>query len=112
MRILTALRLTLLLALIAALFAACAHDPNVRKQKYFESGESYFDKGKFEEAAIESQVRNRFAETEQQIRDGIRADPKNPTSSQHPAVARISNSETIMRGSAVAWSVMVRHWSV
>ena len=53
MRILTALRLTLLLALIAALFAACSRDPNVRKQKYFESGQSYFEKGKFEEAAIE-----------------------------------------------------------
>ena len=53
MRIQLALRLTLLLALIAALFAACSRDPNVRKQEYFESGQSYFEKGKFEEAAIE-----------------------------------------------------------
>ena len=52
-RILTIVRLTLLLALIAALFAACSRDPNVRKQKYFESGQRYFEKGKFEEAAIE-----------------------------------------------------------
>src|ERR1700728_2103969 len=52
-RILTAFRLTLILALIAALLAACSRDPNVRKQKYFASGLSYFQKGKLEEAAIE-----------------------------------------------------------
>jgi len=28
-------------------------DPNVRKQKYFESGERYFEKGKYREAVIQ-----------------------------------------------------------
>jgi len=41
------------LALIASLLVACSRDPNVRKQKYFQSGQSYFEKGKYREAAIE-----------------------------------------------------------
>jgi tetratricopeptide (TPR) repeat protein len=40
-------------ALIAALFPSCSRDPNVRKQKYFQSGQSYFEKGKYAEAEIE-----------------------------------------------------------
>jgi len=47
------LRLILALTLIAALFSACSRDPNVRKQKYFQSGQRYFEKGKYREAAIE-----------------------------------------------------------
>jgi len=47
------LRLALILTLIAALFSACSFDPNVRKQKYFESGQRYFDGAKYPEAAIE-----------------------------------------------------------
>ena len=35
------------------LFSSCSRDPNVRKQKYFQSGQAYFDQGKFREAAIE-----------------------------------------------------------
>jgi tetratricopeptide (TPR) repeat protein len=54
------------LALIATLFSACSRDPNVRKQKYFQSGQSYFDKGQYAEAAIQFtnavQVDPRFAE--------------------------------------------------
>src|ERR1017187_3036204 len=49
----SASRLTLSLALIAVLFAACSRDPNVRKQKYFQSGQRYFENGKYPEAAIE-----------------------------------------------------------
>jgi cellulose synthase operon protein C len=48
-----ALRLLVLCSLIAVLFTGCSRDPNVRKQKYFESGERYFNKGKFREAAIQ-----------------------------------------------------------
>src|ERR1700687_1803714 len=46
-------RLLLALGCLAALFTACSRDPNVRKQKYFESGQRYFDKGKYREAVIE-----------------------------------------------------------
>ena len=41
----------LLLAL--ALLAGCSRDPNVRKQKYLQSGEKYLSKGKLNEAIIE-----------------------------------------------------------
>ena len=33
----------------------CSRDPNVRKQKYLESGERYYDKGQYGEAAIQFQ---------------------------------------------------------
>jgi len=49
----SSLRLILVIAFVAAFFAACNHDPNVRKQKYFESGERYFSKGKYREAIIQ-----------------------------------------------------------
>jgi tetratricopeptide (TPR) repeat protein len=47
------IRLVLLLALTCACFVACSRDPNVRKQKYFESGQRYFQKGRYREAAIQ-----------------------------------------------------------
>ncbi len=53
MRSLSARNLLLFLALIAALLTSCSRDPNVRKQKYFQSGQKYFEAGKFREAAIE-----------------------------------------------------------
>ena len=34
-----------ILTLVAAMLPACSHDPNVRKLKYVESGERYFNKG-------------------------------------------------------------------
>ena len=40
-------------ALLLCALAACSRDPNVRKQKYFDSGEDYFAKGKYGEAAIQ-----------------------------------------------------------
>ena len=39
--------------LICGLSSACSLDSNARKQRYFESGQSYFQKGKYQEAAIE-----------------------------------------------------------
>ena len=52
--------------LLAALLAGCSRDPNVRKQKFLESGERYYDKGQYREAAIQFQnaiqVDARFAE--------------------------------------------------
>ena len=35
------------------LLAGCSRDPSVRKQKFFESGQVYFQQGKLDEAAIE-----------------------------------------------------------
>lgn len=64
-------RLVLVCALIATLFTACARDPNKRKQKYFESGESYFAKGKYREAAIQYgnavQMDSRFVQAHFQL---------------------------------------------
>jgi hypothetical protein len=36
---------------IVALLTGCSRDPNVRKQKYLESGQRYFDKGMYREAS-------------------------------------------------------------
>src|SRR6202795_2214564 len=51
---------------LAALLTGCSRDPNVRKQKYLESGQRYFDKGQYREAEIQFenaiQVDPRFAE--------------------------------------------------
>src|SRR5208282_2316120 len=51
---------------LAALLAGCSRDPNIRKQKYLESGQRYFDKGQYREAAIQFenaiQVDARFAD--------------------------------------------------
>jgi cellulose synthase operon protein C len=64
-------RLALAGFLIAALFTGCSRDPNVRKQKFLESGNRYRDKGKFREAAIQYlnaiQVDQRFAEAHYQL---------------------------------------------
>src|SRR5438477_500520 len=40
-------------AFLLAAALGCNRDPNVRKQKYFESGNRYFEKGEFPEAVIE-----------------------------------------------------------
>ena len=40
-------------SILALVLSACSRDPNVRKQKYFESGQHYFQQGKYREAAIE-----------------------------------------------------------
>jgi Tfp pilus assembly protein PilF len=68
------LRLLLVCSLIATtatLFTGCSRDPEVRKQKYFESGSRYFDKGKYREAAIQYsnalQVDSRFAQAHYQL---------------------------------------------
>lgn len=59
-------RLPLILILIGVSLVGCTRDPNVRKQKYLESGQRFFEKGKYHEAAIQFnnavQVDSRFAE--------------------------------------------------
>ncbi len=64
-------RLLLSCALIAATLTGCSRDPNVRKQKYFDSGEKYFAAGKYREAAIQYsnavQIDPRFAQAHSQL---------------------------------------------
>lgn len=48
-----ACRLLLLCSLFVALLTGCSRDPNVRKQKYFDSAEKYFAEGKYREAEIQ-----------------------------------------------------------
>ena len=66
-----AVRSLLVCSLVAALFTGCSRDPNVRKQKYFDSGEHYFEEGKYREAAIQYanaiQVDSRFAQAHYQL---------------------------------------------
>jgi tetratricopeptide (TPR) repeat protein len=56
---------------LLALLAGCSRDPNVRKQKYFESGERYFAEGKYHEAVIQYsnaiQIDSRFAQAHYQL---------------------------------------------
>src|SRR5256886_11870454 len=64
-------RLVLVLALLALLLTGCSRDPNVRKQKYFESGQRYYDEGKYREAVIQflnaTQVDSTFAAAHYQL---------------------------------------------
>jgi tetratricopeptide (TPR) repeat protein len=66
-----ALRLLLIGLFLAGFSTGCSRDPNVRKQKFLESGNRYRDKGKLREAAIQYanavQVDPRFAEAHYQL---------------------------------------------
>ena len=57
--------------LTAIVLAGCSRDPNVMKQKYFQSGTQYFEKGKYREAAIQYQnaikLDPRYAEAHYQL---------------------------------------------
>ena len=61
----------LILALTTGVLTSCSRDPNVRKQKYFESGERYFAKAKYSAAAIQFanavQVDSHFAAAHYQL---------------------------------------------
>ncbi len=65
------MRLLLAVAMAAGLTAGCSRDPNVRKQKYFESGKRYSDQEKYREAAIQFlnavQVDPKFAEAHYEL---------------------------------------------
>jgi len=53
-------------SVLTTLFTGCSRDPNVRKQKYLDSGEKYFAEGKFREAVIQYsnaiKIDSRFAQ--------------------------------------------------
>ena len=65
-----ALRLLCLCCLLAV-FAGCTRDPNVRKQKYFASGQRFFAQGRYREAVIQFsnaiQIDSRFADAHYQL---------------------------------------------
>jgi tetratricopeptide (TPR) repeat protein len=66
-----ALCVGLAVTLITVMLAGCSRDPNVRKQKYLESGQRYFEKEKYREAAIQFQnalqVDPRYAEAHHRL---------------------------------------------
>jgi len=77
-------RSALIVSSFVLVLAACNRDPNVRKQKYFESGQKYFADGKYRQAAIQFenaiQIDGKFAaahyqlaQTYLQLRDGQHA---------------------------------------
>jgi tetratricopeptide (TPR) repeat protein len=68
----TIIRLQSLIFLILC-FAGCSRDPNVRKQKYLESGERYFAKAEYQAASI-------------QFRNALQEDPQFPAA--HYQLAR------------------------
>jgi len=64
-------RLFLVGFLITALFTGCTRDPNVRKQKFLESGDRFFAQSKYREAAIQYsnalQIDSKFAQAHYQL---------------------------------------------
>ena len=65
------LRLLLCCCVLSLPLTGCSRDPNVRKQKYFASGEKYFAEAKYREAAIQYanavQIDPRFAQAHSQL---------------------------------------------
>jgi tetratricopeptide (TPR) repeat protein len=65
------IRLVLSSFVLAVLLTGCSRDPNVRKQKYFDSGEKYFAQRNYREAAIQFanavQVDSRFAQAHYEL---------------------------------------------
>ena len=64
-------RLVLSSFVLAVLLTGCSRDPNVRKQKYFDSGEKYFAQRNYREAAIQFanavQIDSRFAQAHYEL---------------------------------------------
>ena len=64
-------RIHMVLIVAATALVGCSGGPNMRKQKYFESGNQYFDRGKYSEAAIQYrnaiQIDNSFIEAHYQL---------------------------------------------
>ena len=65
------IRLALTSFVLTVLLTGCSRDPNVRKQKYFDSGEKYFAQGNYREAAIQFanavQIDSRFAQAHYEL---------------------------------------------
>lgn len=66
----------LTLCAITVLVSSCSLDPNARKQKYFQSGQRYFENRQFQEAAIEFtnaiKIDPKYAEARYQLAESYR----------------------------------------
>ena len=47
--------IAVVLAVLVGL-VSCSRDPNVVKKRYYESGNKYFDRGRYKEASIQYQI--------------------------------------------------------
>ena len=69
------LRLLVVVLGISAFFTGCTRDPNVRKQKFLESGNRYAKQGKLREAEIQYpnalQIDPRFAEAFRNLQQAV-----------------------------------------
>jgi Tfp pilus assembly protein PilF len=68
------------LCLLAAICTGCSRDPNVRKQKYLESGQRYFDKGQYRKRRFSSERhpgRCRFADAHYKLGSGCHESSSN-----------------------------------
>src|SRR5438477_6239958 len=67
----SAIGLLLVTTVCTLLLCSCSRDPNVRKQKYFDSGRHYYEKAKYREAVIQFanavQVDPAFAEAHYEL---------------------------------------------
>jgi tetratricopeptide (TPR) repeat protein len=67
----SAIGLLLFATLLSVFITSCSRNPNIRKQKYLESGKKYYEKAKYREAAIQFsnalQVDPRFADAHYQL---------------------------------------------
>ena len=65
------IRVLIVIGCLAVVLTGCTRDPNVRKQKYFESGQRYYEEGRYREAIIQfrnaTQVDGRFTEAHYQV---------------------------------------------
>ena len=77
-------RCALFVGFSALMLTACSRDPNVRKQRYFKSGQKYFAEGRYRDAAIQFQnaiqvdghfaaAHYQLARTDLQLHDAQRA---------------------------------------
>jgi len=71
MRVRPGIALLLVIFSLVVVLVGCSRDPNVRKQKYLQSGTEYYQKEKYREAAIQFlnaiQVDSRYAEAHYQL---------------------------------------------
>ena len=80
------------LILIVSFLTACSRDPNVRKQKYLESGQRYFEKGKFAEAAVE-------------FRNAVGIDPAYADAHYHLALSYLKTQQRLLANEELARTI-------
>src|ERR1035437_1453470 len=79
--------IAVILAVLVGL-ASCSRDPNVVKKRYLESGNKYFDKGRYKEASI-------------QYRNALKRDPKYGAAHYKLALVSLKVSDVVGAVSAL-----------